>query len=300
MPFKSHSYSHSLTELPASPSESVSAAFANSLRTRLSGFGTIEWADSTPSTNQDLILRARQGVTESNPLPWLRGARQQTAGKGRAGRPWKNTTDATLMFSCAFAPDIPLAQLPGLSPALGVAACEALRQLAGTQIDDRETLKLGLKWPNDLQWDKHSKLAGILVETAPTAGHKHPVIVAGIGINLRGARQLSQDLGRPIADWSDVTRSDVSVDTALNIVSAISQAWQQAILVYAKEGFAAFVERYAQVDDLQHVEVNLLDQDKVLLSGTACGTDVTGRLQVRTAKGLIPVMTGDISVRPVS
>ena len=299
------------------------------LRTQLDGFGVIEWVDSTPSTNQDLILRVRQAGFDQASLPWLRGARLQTAGKGRAGRPWQNASDATLMFSCAFAPEIPLAKLPGLSPALGVAACEALRGLVTEQMTAYAARGLGLKWPNDLQWtwQQHAgtepefttgKLAGILVETAPCTAFKHPVIVVGIGINLRGGRELTAELGRPIADWTMVTGSDcqvaiagisaqtpeqtptqISTQSAVAIVTAIARSWQQAIATYAAEGFAAFMQRYEQVDDLRHVQVNLIDQNKVLSSGIASGVDQTGRLLIQTVDGEIPVTTGDVSVRRV-
>lgn len=304
----------------------ISAMMSERLRAQLGGFGVIEWVDSTPSTNQDLILRVREAGFDQTSLPWLRGARLQTAGKGRAGRPWQNAADATLMFSCAFAPEIPLARLPGLSPALGVAACEALRGLVTEQVTAYAARGLGLKWPNDLQWTWQQntdsqpnfitgKLAGILVETAPCTAFKHPVIVAGIGINLRGGRELTAELGRPIADWSMVTDSDhqiagagipaqtsapISTQTATDIVSAIARSWQQAIATYASEGFAAFMQRYDQVDDLRHVQVNLIDQNKVLSSGIASGVDQTGRLLIQTADGEIPVTTGDVSVRKVS
>lgn len=325
----------------------ISATMSERLRAQLGGFGVIEWVDSTPSTNQDLILRVREASFDQAPLPWLRGARLQTAGKGRAGRPWQNASDATLMFSCAFAPEIPLARLPGLSPALGVAACEALRGLVTEQVTAYAARGLGLKWPNDLQWTWQQddnrlrrgtsgsvtesdfttgKLAGILVETAPCTAFKHPVIVAGIGLNLRGGQALTAELGRPIADWTMVTGSysqvakagisaqtpeqtstqistqtstPISTQSAVAIVTAIARSWQQAIATYAAEGFAAFMQRYDQVDDLRQVQVNLIDQNKVLSSGIASGVDQTGRLLIQTADGEIPVMTGDVSVRRV-
>lgn len=289
-----------------SPPPSVSKVMGDHLRLALETYGAVEWVDSTPSTNLDLTQRARLKDAAAPPFPWLRGAREQTAGKGRAGRPWQNTSDATLMFSCAFAPNIPLAQLPGLAPALGVAACEALRLLVSRQISEKTAFKLGLKWPNDLQWRQDTnphqipaKLAGILVETAPCLGMKHPVVVAGIGLNLRGADMLSAALGRPVADWSMVAQTHpTGLDTPCSIVTAIALAWQQAINTYAQGDFAAFQQRYAQVDDLLGTQVDLIDQGKVLLSGTACGTDETGRLLVQTEAGIVPVMTGDVSVRP--
>ena len=99
----------------------------------------------------------------------------------------------------------PITDATGLAPALGVAACEALRLLISGQISDKAAFKLGLKWPNDLQWRNDTspqhvpaKLAGILVETAPSPGLKHPVVVAGIGLNLRGAEECATTCGRRV------------------------------------------------------------------------------------------------------
>ncbi|MEI6836317.1 MAG: hypothetical protein WCK56_00840, partial [Alcaligenaceae bacterium] len=98
----------------------------------LPNFGLVQWVDTTGSTNDDLSERIKRGATPS--LPWLLGAHTQQTARGRAARPWQNTAGETLMFSCAFSPNIPLAQLPGLSPALGVAACLALRELFASRI----------------------------------------------------------------------------------------------------------------------------------------------------------------------
>src|SRR5690606_28485961 len=123
--------------------------------------------------------------------PWLLGAHLQHHGRGRAGRTWQNRPGANLMFSCAFDVFLPPQHLPTLSPAAGVAACEALRSLIGPAYQHQLTLK----WPNDLQW-KFAKLAGILVEVTRSGTSRissdHYVAILGIGINLDDARALSQ------------------------------------------------------------------------------------------------------------
>ena len=142
------------------------AELAAALRARLPGFGHIGWERTTGSTNADLMRQVRgPGAGRAgSPAPWLLGAHLQTAGRGRVGRTWENQIGDALMFSCAFVAKIPLATLPGLSPALGVAACEALRGLLRDQAW-ADARRLVLKWPNDIQFDD-AKLAGILVETA--------------------------------------------------------------------------------------------------------------------------------------
>ena len=276
-------------------------AFVERLSLALPGFGSIQWPQVTGSSNDDLSQRIKQGSTHA--MPWLLGAHTQGAARGRAARPWQNQAGDTLMFSCAFEPGIPLAQLPGLSPALGVAACLALRQLFAPLIGQHACQALGLKWPNDLQWGS-GKLAGILVETAQRPGARHPCLVVGIGLNLRGARALSTNLAREIADVSEILAgaSDASglCTTALcptQIVSAIAQAWQKALDVYATTGYAAFQDLFQSVDVLARVPVDVVDQGRILQTGIAQGTDSSGRLLVQTDTAVVPILVGDVSVR---
>ncbi len=276
-------------------------AFVEHLASALPGFGSIHWAQATGSSNDDLSQRVKRGSVCA--LPWLLGAHTQGAARGRAARPWQNQLGDTLMFSCAFAPDIPLAQLPGLSPALGVAACLALRRLFAPLLGQNACQRLALKWPNDLQWES-GKLAGILVETAQRPGARHPCLVVGIGLNLRGARALSTHLARDIADVSEILANvaDPSGSATVTlcpsrIVIAIAQAWQKALDVYAAAGYAAFQDLFDSVDVLASVPVDVIDQGRVLQTGIALGTDSNGRLLVQTTAAVVPILVGDVSVR---
>ncbi len=288
------------------------ADLTQALTLRLPDFNLVQWVERTGSTNMDLMQRLRQkDHPDHTNLPCLLGAHLQTAGRGRAGRPWHNAQGAALMFSCAFRINVPMAQLAGLSPALGVAACEALRKLiAHTQTEQGpgqlacgrpspvstpqiNPHRLALKWPNDLQWDA-GKLAGILVQTHQPAGSRTPWLVAGIGLNMQQAVHLSESLGRPVSDWSQIC--DIP---AAQIVAAIACSWTEALKDYAASGYAGFVERFAQVDVLAGALVDVTDQGTILQTGTARGTDSIGRLLVETANGIAPIMVGDVSIRPV-
>lgn len=277
------------------------ATFVERLRSALPDFGLIQWVQETGSSNDDLSQRIKLGSAHA--MPWLLGAHTQGAARGRAARPWQNQAGDTLMFSCAFAPDIPLAQLPGLSPALGVAACLALRQLFAPLLEQQACQKLSLKWPNDLQWGP-GKLAGILVETAQRPGARRPYLIVGIGLNLRGAQALSIQLTRDIADVSEILANAprTAGSSAISfcpshIVIAIAQAWQKALDVYATTGYAAFQDLFQSVDVLARVPVDVVDQGRVLQTGIAHGTDSSGRLLVQTDTAVVPILVGDVSIR---
>ena len=60
---------------------------------------TVEVLRSVDSTNSELMRRARAGQAE----PVLVGAQEQTAGRGRLGRPWHSAPGASLTFSIGLA-----------------------------------------------------------------------------------------------------------------------------------------------------------------------------------------------------
>jgi BirA family transcriptional regulator, biotin operon repressor / biotin---[acetyl-CoA-carboxylase] ligase len=293
-------------------------ALSATLSEALPGFGSVQWVSSTGSTNADLTQRARHLTRDARdihatamphpPRPWLLGAHLQTAGKGRAGRPWNNEAGSTLMFSCAFETTIPLAQLPGIAPALGVTTCLALRSFIAAHSADAElqhlkqhlSQHLTLKWPNDLEWHG-AKLAGLLIETAPAS-----TVVIGMGLNLKGADQLSAQLDRAIADLSQIQAMTDQADISsvhfspAPLVAHLAQAWQQALKDYADHGYSVFKPSFDIVDALAGQTVHVMDQGKILYQGLAQGTDELGRLRVMTQTGVIPVVVGDISIRPMN
>ena len=288
-----------LMSVPSHSDLQTSEKMSGALKPSLPGFGSVQWLANTGSTNLDLVQRARQPAPP--PLPWLLGADRQSTARGRAGRVWENTPGATLMFSCAFEVNLPLSELPGLSPVMGIAACEALRALLAAHGDEGNdgdghegTLahRLQLKWPNDLLWDQ-AKLAGILVESTHITGSRTPLIVIGIGLNLRDGATLSAQLNRPIADWSQI--AEIS---PVQIVTHIARAWSDALSEYSTSGYAAFIKRFEHVDGLAGHRVDVTDQGCVLQTGTAMGTDSTGRLLIQTDQGVHAVMVGDVSIRP--
>jgi BirA family transcriptional regulator, biotin operon repressor / biotin---[acetyl-CoA-carboxylase] ligase len=111
--------------------------------------------DSVGSTNREAFALAEAG--ETGPL-WIM-ARRQTAGRGRADRPWVSVPGnlhASLLIQLDCAPTA----MPQLSLVAGVAVVDAIRQATGGG-----PAGLRLKWPNDILIGP-AKCAGILVETS--------------------------------------------------------------------------------------------------------------------------------------
>lgn len=267
---------------------------AQQLRQALPGFVQVDWVDQTGSTNADLIAQARHDPGRMM-RPWLLGTHLQSQGRGRAGRTWQNRVGSNLMFSCAFDVFLPARQLPSLAPLLGMAACEALR----TQLS--HPARLAMKWPNDLLWD-HAKLAGILIEssrTSTSAVDDHHLIVVGMGLNLLDARALSQSLQRRIADWSEVAAADIGAAglQAMDLVRLCAQAWHQALGRATRLGLSELPERFARVDALAGLAVDVIDDGRLRQTGIACGVDASGRLLLRQQQTMHAISVGEISVR---
>lgn len=260
------------------------AQLNDALRTHLGQFARINWVAQTGSTNADLMSQHDLLVGQSQ----LLGAHLQTAGRGRAGRVWLNKTGQSLTFSCAFETDLKPSQLNGLSLALGVGACEALRaQCSADQVD-----RLKLKWPNDLMFE-HGKLAGILVETQINV--KRIRIVVGMGINLTHAQALGDKLGRQVAALNDIITLNCA--TVITLISNVASSWHDIVFKYAQHGFVDFLPRFTHLDYLVNQPVEVLQHQNHLFEGIALGVDSQGVLQVRNDQGIKAVTVGDVSVR---
>ena len=237
----------------------------------------IEVVDETGSTNADLLARCAQLTS-----PTLLIAGQQTAGRGRAGRPWLSQADASLMFSLAWRFKGPLQALVGLPLAVGVALAETMGSLG---------VPVQLKWPNDLIKDG-SKLAGILVETRQaTDGGVWAVI--GCGINLTMSDALEQQIGRSVSAVPWLAQMERNA-----LVAALLSRLAGVLAEFDDTGFAPFAQRWNALHAWQGQAVKMIDNGRLLQQGVAAGVDQLGQLLLATDSGTVEIMSGDVSLRP--
>jgi BirA family biotin operon repressor/biotin-[acetyl-CoA-carboxylase] ligase len=177
--------------LPEDVTSAVAAA-----ADRLGPFAALRQVAEIGSTNDAALLLAAAGAPEGTSIL----ADRQTAGRGRRGRVWFSPPGAGLYLSIVLRTDAAWSSWPMVTIAAGVAAGEAVREVAGLPIE--------LKWPNDLVIGRPwRKLGGVLCESSGV-GARLDAMVVGIGINLRSAAyppevagmatSIETELGRPI------------------------------------------------------------------------------------------------------
>lgn len=138
----------------------------------------ILWHDVVGSTQE-----VAQALWTGLPPRAVVGARAQTAGRGRGGRPWRSPP-GNVYLSCTV-PGLPCspADLPTFLPwAMALAVGDVLA---------RYGVPSSLKWPNDVRVEGR-KVAGILVETVSGARGVEGAVV-GVGVNVgMGPDELSR------------------------------------------------------------------------------------------------------------
>lgn len=163
----------SYTETSTTAGESSDDVVSTRLGARLPQYPRVRYVGSTGSTNADLL------ADTTAPAWSVLVAGEQTAGRGRLGRPWVSPSGAQAILSVLLRPTTAELDRLGTIPlATGLAVLDAVRVVSGGAGEESHA---ELKWPNDVLWDGR-KLCGILAEAAgfPT----DPRVVVGLGVNV--------------------------------------------------------------------------------------------------------------------
>ena len=236
--------------------------------------------DACDSTSSELLRRADQGA----PAGTVVVADRQTAGRGRRGRTWLSTPEASLTFSLLWRFSGPPGRLAGLSLAVGVALARGLESLGARGVR--------LKWPNDVLLEadgNFAKLAGILVELA--TDRQGTLAVIGIGVNLK-------------APLDDLPQPATGLDQALTtlpgrhlVLAAILRELGRVLEAFAVDGFSGTRIDWQQRHAWQGLAVRLLADDGTAVDGTCQGVGDDGALLLATAAGVHRIFSGDVSLR---
>jgi BirA family biotin operon repressor/biotin-[acetyl-CoA-carboxylase] ligase len=233
------------------------------------------------STNSVLLERAGQGAASGSVLV----ADRQTAGRGRRGRSWLSTPEASLTFSLLWRFEGSVARLAGLSLAVGLAVA---RGLANSGVGG-----VGLKWPNDILL-AGGKVGGILVDLEATADRSLAVI--GIGLNLQLPPDGDEEfLHRPAALAQVMALLPDRQQLLAQLLTDLAEIMDR----FADGGFAALRSDWQAYHVWQGRQVRLLDGVLVDRQGLCMGADSDGALLLQTDAGLERCLSGDVSLRAV-
>ena len=196
--------------------------FALGPKARAAGY-RLRAYDSIGSTTTEAIAAAAAG----DPGGIWFVAREQTAGRGRRGRPWVHPP-GNLAATLLIVPDV----APTLSATLGFVAGVAISNALASVLppgtvkvgmDGADSLdghgRIALKWPNDVLADG-AKLVGIGLEATKVPDGRHAVAI-GIGVNVVAA---PEGLPYPATSLSELGVSR----TAEQVLEALSDAWVDA------------------------------------------------------------------------
>jgi BirA family biotin operon repressor/biotin-[acetyl-CoA-carboxylase] ligase len=253
-------------DLPALDAALTSTIFA----------GKLHFSPVTDSTNSDAQAAARGGAPHGS----VYFADEQLAGRGRGDHAWRSAAGEGLYVSVLLRPRIPPIRLPLLPLAAGLAAAEAVREVAGLAAD--------LRWPNDVLIGPR-KVAGILVE-AKTSGGMVDFAVVGIGINVH-QDAFDPGLSTPATSLGMEAGKRVSrQDLLAALLKSLEREALRLLDPASSETIPRRVDKASTWVRGRRVEVH----GPQACIGTTAGLDENGFLLVRTPEGLVRVQTGGI------
>jgi len=243
----------------------------------------VEFLAEVDSTNSEAERRLAVGQE----APFAVFARTQKAGRGRLGRKWHSAASGNLYLSLAFRPFIPPERLKPFTLWMGLALCAHVEKSLG--------LKLGLKWPNDLQSPDGRKVAGMLTEARLDADSVRE-LVFGVGLNLTGApKDFPADLRATAGSLEAALGAPLDLNReAAGVIAALFRAWEQF-----EEGTwsRSFRKLWSHHDVLAGKSVRVgLRGDPV--AGVVDGIDDEGSLILRTGGGRRAIVSsGEVTLR---
>ena len=247
-------------------------------------FADVRWVAETGSTNRDLLEAAAEGAPEGVVLV----ADHQTAGRGRLDRSWIAPAGASLLVSALLRPLVGPEDLFLLTLACGLAAADAVEEVAG--------IRPGLKWPNDLVVADgplaDRKLAGILAESHVVNGHVDAVVV-GMGLNLDWPEELPAELAATAASVNHLTGE--SVDREQVLVAWLHHYDRHLTAITDESERAGFLDEVRAASATLGRDVRV-ENSNGFFDGRAIAIADDGRLLVDCGSdgGIVSVTVGDI------
>ena len=239
----------------------------------MTNYNFIEKAHSTNSFVKEKIAEL--------PDWYIIRAGEQTGGRGRFERVWHCEKNKDIAMSILIPTDeniLPF--LPNLTQIIGVSVAQVLDNFVKTKI----------KWANDILVNGR-KICGILTE-AITFGDNVKV-VAGIGLNVNSERKKQSDI--LAVSLFDETKRIFDLDV---LAKEIAQNIFKNIQILRQKGIVEFIEKLNEKLAFKNEPKTIIDGERKIC-GTVIGIGEKGELLFETSKGLLKIISGEISFEKV-
>jgi BirA family biotin operon repressor/biotin-[acetyl-CoA-carboxylase] ligase len=242
--------------------------------------GRICLYDAVPSTNAVLRELARAGAAAGTVVL----AESQTAGHGRAGKPWFSPPGVNLYASVLLRPDIQPGAAGVYSFVASLALADAIRE---------QGLAPAIKWPNDVLVARR-KVAGTLTEVV-VAGDRVEHMILGVGVNVNVEPDaLRAALGAAAQHATSLKEALARPVDRNAFAAAFLTAMDEWLITAREQGPAPLLRAWSDLDIVtgRRIEVR---EGAAVFDGRARGVDPGGHLEVVDARGVVHrVVAGDI------
>ncbi len=251
------------------------AALEEQLKTRWLGRRLLYY--TSLGSTQDV---ARQEAEQGAPQGTVVLAEEQTAGRGRLGRPWVSPAGSNLYLTLILRPSMRQLRSLGIIAPLAIA-------LALEEVTD---LSPRIKWPNDVLVSQR-KVAGVLIDSG-LAGEEARYALVGLGINVNLDVQAHPD----IAATATSLRAEVGHSVAREAVLAACLNRFEAL--YRGPAQAAFQQWRARLETLGRAVRVTFAGGTGAEEGIAEDVATDGSLILRRANGSrLRVVAGEVTLR---
>jgi BirA family biotin operon repressor/biotin-[acetyl-CoA-carboxylase] ligase len=240
----------------------------------------VHYYQSLGSTNDECVALAKMGSPEGT----LVVADEQTAGRGRLGRPWHSPGGLGIWASVLLRPAVPVERAFAVTAVASLAVADAVREASGMEVS--------VKWPNDVLL-RGRKVSGILAETGAPRGRLDWAVV-GIGINVRHA---AEDFPPEIRDraTSIFRASGRRASRAALLRTLVDRLGSGADRLRTK-GPEPILEDWSRLANFWGRRVRI-EREGSVVEGIARELDPNGALLVRTDSGAVrSILAGDFSL----
>ena len=253
--------------------------------------------ESVDSTNSWSLLQCKSGKT----LPFACFAEEQTSGRGRRGKRWLMSARSNIAMSLTWPFDLSKQPLHLLSLSIALAIVETLENLGIKHVH--------IKWPNDV-YVQGEKIAGILIETQPikdgqvkenVTDGKHVAVVIGLGLNYE-MLTYDQTKTNELLVLTDICQQiklqKIAAKPERNVVASALLCNVITVCQNFTQTSRKSLEKFrASYDFCKQKKVEIILDNKEVLSGIAQGVNDNAELLVLVEGGLRVFNSADVSVR---